>query len=219
MKEVTRKISLDLARKTNARVCFGCQSDYNSRAFLISVFDDGKPYFVDKGVVASVNVKRGDGACWSYMSDVTEDGKVLYVATLWVFEVPGEVTLNLTLNDGEKRITSSSFAIDVAEDLVPEDNIHEIAHNMTLFQQAMDLLADAAKNEEERKSAEYLRVQDEILRNNAEHYRMNAENLRIEAEQIRVKNEEARLQFTEQMLQAFNNLLTLQQIYIDKGEA
>ena len=225
MKEVVRKISLDLTRKTSKRYYFASQSDCNSRVFLISIFDDGMPFKISKGMTASVNVRRADGMSWSYITDITDDGCVYFVATLWTFEVPGETKFTVTLYDGERRITSSPFTVEVAEDLIGEEQSAEVAKNLSMFQQAMDHFAniqekEILRQEEETKrvNAESARESRETSRAAAENARNNNENTRQNNETIRVQNEKARVAITSAMLEGLSNLLTLQQIYIEKGE-
>ncbi len=219
MKEVVRKISLDLSRRTNKRYLFANQTDYNSRVFIISLYDDGKPFFVDKKITALVNILRSDGKSWSYITDVTDDGCVYFVATLWTFEVPGETKFTVTLYDGERKITSSQFIVDVAEDLVGSDHSNEVAENLSLFQQAMDHFAYINENETSRRQNEIERKKEETARVNAEITRMEYEKARSDNEKVRCSNEAARVEITETMIRTLDNLLTLQQIYIDRSEA
>ena len=219
MKEIVRKISLDLSRETNKRYLFASQSDYNSRVFVISLFDDGIPFFVEKSMTALVNILRSDGTSWSYITDVTDDGCVYFVATLWTFEVPGETKFTVTLYDGERKITSSQFIVEVAEDLVGLDHTNEVAENLSLFQQAMEHFANINENESTRQENEIKREKAEKGRDNIEMSRMDAEKTRAEYEAVRCKNEAARVKVTDTMIRALDNLLTLQQIFIERGEA
>ena len=218
MEQVVRRISLDLSRRANKRYFYGNKTEFNSRVFIISFCDDGVPYFVDQKANAIVNVLRSDGKSWSYLSEITEDGCVYFAATLWCFEAPGETKFTVTLYNSKMRITSSPFYIDVADDLAGTQHTDEVAENATLFQQAMENFALTNENETERQQNEKERIEMEIARENAEICRIEEEERRVNAESIRQQNELNRCEVTETMIRTLNNLLTLQQIYIDKGE-
>lgn len=218
MEQVVRRISLDLSRRANKRYFYGNKTEFNSRVFIISFCDDGVPYFVDQKANAIVNVLRSDGRSWSYLSKITEDGCVYFAATLWCFEAPGETKFTVTLYNSKMRITSSPFYIDVADDLAGTEHNDEVAENATLFQQAMENFALTNENEVERQENENERIEAEINRDNGELYRMEEERKRDDAESIRLQNESKRCEVTETMIRTLDNLLTLQQIYIDKGE-
>lgn len=79
--------------------------------------------------------------------------------------------------------------------------------------------AARAYAETARVTAEKAREEAEDGRENREMERMDAEKTRYENEQIRVQNEQARGAVTNAMLEGLDNLLTLQQIYIDMGGA
>ena len=217
MKEVVKRISLDLSRRTNKRYFYGNRNEYNSRIFIIKLYDDGVPYVVNKDVIACVNVLRADGKSWSYITDVTSDGCVYFVSTLWCFEAPGETQYTVTLIDSEMRITSSPFFIDVADDLAGPEHTNEVAENVTLFQQAMEYFASTKEMETERQENEKSRQSAENSRDAAEAQRFRNETDREYRENVRCQNEYERAAVTETMLEALDNLITLQGIYIDRG--
>lgn len=111
--------------------------------------------------------------------------------------------------------------------LTPEDTKKIFDKGPELIKDRFNLLVEYAAIEEgkriaaekERAEAETARVDAEIIRENREMDRMDAERTRYENEQIRVQNEQARGAVTNAMLEGLDNLLTLQQIYIDKGGA
>jgi hypothetical protein len=218
MKQIVRNVSLDLSRRSGKRYFYGNKTEFNSRVFVIRLMDDGVPYVVDKSASAIVNVLRSDGRSWSYLCDITEDGCVYFASTLWCFDAPGETKLTVTLFNSKMRITSAPFYIDVADDLPGTEHSDEIAENVTLFQQAMEHFASINEDESERVENEKQRVNDERARRNAEADRLIREAEREEREAVRCRNEEARIKITESMTEALDNLIYLQQIYIERGE-
>lgn len=210
MKNVIRRVDLDLSRRTNKRFLFANQYDYDSRTFIISLYDDGARYLVEKEITAFVNIKRSDGETWSYIAEVTDEGNVRFVATVWTFEVPGEVQFTVSLYDGQRRITSSQFVVNVLPDFISTVEIDDVAENLSLFRQAMEYFTEINKDEQRRK-------EDEKARDNREISRMDAEKTRNENESMRCKNEAERIWITETLIETLDNLLTLQQIYIDRS--
>lgn len=210
MNNVIRRVDLDLSRRTNKKFLFANQYDYDSRTFIISLYEDGARFFVDRDITAFVNIKRSDGETWSYAAEVTDEGDVSFVATLWTFEVPGETKFTVSLYDGQRRITSSQFVVNVLPDFISSVDIDDVAENLSLFRQAMEYFSEINKDEQERKSAE-------TIRDNRELSRMDAEKTRSDNESIRCRNEADRVEVTETMMVALDNLLTLQQIYIDRS--
>lgn len=217
MKNVIRRVDLDLSRRTNKRFIFANQYDYDSRTFIISLYEDGARYLVDKEVTAFVNIKRSDGETWSYVAEVTDEGNIRFVATLWTFEVAGETQFTVSLYDGQRRITSSQFVVNVLPDFVSSTDIDDVAENLGLFQQAMDYFAEINKDEQNRRKNETARQEAEIARENGEFDRTSAELTRIDNENARCKNEEERDKITETMIIALDNLLLLQKSYIDRA--
>ncbi len=124
MKEITRKISLDLSRKSNVKFVFASQADAESRTFLISLFDDGAPYRIGNGITAAVNVLRADETSSSFLADVTDEGCVKYTAGAWALGVAGITQFSVSLYDANGgRLTSSSFTVNIAPGLYLGEDI------------------------------------------------------------------------------------------------
>lgn len=190
MKDVTRRISLDFTRKSNTRVIFASEADFNSREFIISLFEDGVPYQLDGSGFATVNVCRADGERAGYIADVTDDGCVRYVAGLWAFEVPGEVKISVSIFDGDKkRLTSSYFTVCVEEGLYIGGDIAESDDAHTFLGDLMGIMGQFKNQENQRQSKENERIaneegrtQSDLARDEAELRRANAEKYRESAE-------------------------------------
>lgn len=194
MKQVTRNISLDLSRKSNIRIVFASEADYNSREFIISLHDDGVFYHVDATILATVNVKRPDGASRSYEAEVTNDGRVRYIAGRWDLDVPGDVHLSVSLyGEDDIRITSTFFTVRVEEGIFNGEEISEEDDVYSVFTEMMVSFAGMKSDEVKRVYAENQRVQSENYRAESEQNRINAEKQRRDAEIKRVSGEEGRV--------------------------
>ena len=240
MKEVTRRIELDLSRKNNTRVSFASEADFGSREFIITILDDGIPYPVDKSMTATVNVCRADGTSSAYIVEITDDRQIRYVASLWALSVPGDTRFSVSLYDGEdKKLTTPFFTVCVEEGLYLGNDIQEGDETHTVFTDMINSVAQFEVEEAKRAAAEQERINNESIRvgselgrteaedkrSVAENARVNNENARIEAENARISNEEkrilnenARMQVTDTLMQALAHLITLQEQYIAKGE-
>lgn len=239
MKSVTRKLTLDFQRKNTARVVFASQADLNSRVLVISLYDDGVPYtvFPGTGISAAINVRRPDGTSSSFPADITGMGEVTYTITSWPLGVKGEAQFCVALYDQDgSRLTTAPFTVYVAEGLYLGSEVEEDTENQTAFANMMAEFAawekieqtrnsseiTRSKNESTRENNEKIRITNESSRNNAESvrnsnekYRQDRESARGEAEAIRVANEKTRCQVTEAMLTGLDNLLALQEAYIN----
>lgn len=233
MKEVTRRIELDLSRKSNTRVSFASEADFGSREFIIALFDDGVPYPVDRSLTATVNVCRPDGTGTAYIVDITDDGCIRYVASLWSLKIPGDTRFSVSLYDGDKkRLTTSYFTVNVEEGLYIGSDILAGDATHTAFTDMMNTVAHFKEEEIKRDVAERERINNESIRVEFELTRAGAEGKRVTAEQarakselervaneeLRIRNESARFQVTSTLKAALNNLLDLQKIFIEKGE-
>ncbi len=239
MKKVERHISLDLQRKNNTRVVFASQSDLNSRVLIISLFDDGESYpvFPGTGVTAAINVLRPDGKNNSFSAELLASGEIRYQITSWPLGMAGDAQFCVALYDESgARLTSAPFTVYVAAGLFLGSNIEEDNENQTAFANMMASLANIKSNDEIREANESIRKSNETSRKTAENTRNSQEGGRVNAEKVRVsnedarksnetqrvKNEEARIanesvrcQITDAFLAGLDNLLLIQEAYIN----
>ncbi len=139
MNEVVRRISLDLSRRSNTSLIFSSQLDMNSRVFLITLFDDGKRYYVEGSMTASVNVSRSDGTSAAFVADITDDGCVRYTAGSWALGIAGLTKFSVSLYEGEdKKLTSSCFTVDIAEGLYLGNDLSLNYNEKNTFQSMMN---------------------------------------------------------------------------------
>ena len=193
MKKIIRKISLDLSRRSSVRITFATETDMNAREFLISLYDSGVFYNVDKTCAAAINVRRPDGQSASFLADITDEGLISYTASLWVFAVVGEVELSVSLYyGGDTKITSNRFTVDVAPSLYLGEDIDTSSEEYSLLGELMSEISEIKEVENERVAAETGRALSELSRENNESAREFAESQRSEAEKYRDISEEYR---------------------------
>jgi len=178
MKEVTRSITVDLARRGNVRLIFAKQNDENSRRLHISLTDDGTPYPIASSAQVLISYKRPDQTVGTGEATVLEDGSVEVTLSLWALSITGEVKCSLLIFDGDTRLSSDEFTLDVSESFYNGEEITPQAYS--LLTSHMNKMNDILSAEEERVVAENERVSAEEARNNAEQTRENADNERKE---------------------------------------
>ncbi len=191
MNEIVRKISLDLSRKSNISLMFSSQTDMNSRVFLISLFDDGRPYFISLGTSVAVNVKRSDGTSAAFIAEVTEEGCVKYTAGAWALGMAGETCFSVSLYDGNgQKLTSSCFTVDVAPGLYLGLEVGEDDEEQNIYDSMMNKFAESIAQAENAQKAAEKGAEDamhavqyaETYAGKAEAYAQNAQNFAYNAE-------------------------------------
>ena len=170
MKEVSKKITVDLSRKGNVRPIFAVQKDNGVRRINIKITDDGVPYPVSDGTAVILNYKHSDNLCGAIAAEAV-NGEVTVVLDSDVLALPGNTLCTVSLYDDKKnKITTSEFCLDVSEEFVFEDtdvNSPEYTLWDSIFAQMSAILI----RESEREEAESLREFWESARQSAEEIR------------------------------------------------
>lgn len=187
MTQITKKLTVDLARQGNARAIFATQNDKDSRSLEITLTDDGKPYTIPSGSCVVLNCVRPDEASATFLASTTEDGVVTVTLGLWALSVAGEVKCSVSVFDGEeKRLTSSTFIIEVAKTLCDDDTETD-PESESLLAQLVASSVNAEESEAARRRAEEQRIEAENARALAEEARVTSESSRADWESNRVK--------------------------------
>ena len=207
MTEIIKTITVDLARQGNTRLIFARQNDSKSRRLRIQLTDNGTVYPVPDGAAVTVSFLRPDGQSEAFMADVAENGCVEITLSCWALAVSGSVRCAVSLfADGDKKLTSSDFYLDVIDELYAGDDVSEDA-SYSLLTGLLAKVAEAETAELAREKAETARVEAEAerieaeadrvtkdaSRSNAESARMTIESKRVSAERQRVDAENARV--------------------------
>ena len=198
MKEISRKITVDLSRRGGTRQSFAVQNDKGTRNLRISLTDDGSPYRIGVGTVAALNYKRPDGICGAQSASVV-DGDVCVTLQAPAIGAIGNTVCTVSLFDGDgNKLTSSEFSLDVSEEIYSGEALDETPE-YTLLDGVFSRLAEfetreakRATAEEKRESAEAERKAIEAGRKIAESERCASETERQIAESERASAEENR---------------------------
>ena len=222
MKNIERKISLDFSIKSKTNISFSNQSDFNSRVFLITLFDDGVLYKPDLTDTAYVNVLRSDGTNSAFSAEITSNGLVKYTAGSWALGVAGITSFSVSIRDsGNRKLTSSPFTIDIAPGLYLGEDVNSNENLPSVFEDMMMEIAGVKLAESERIAAEDKRNNSEIIRiahekerTNNEKERIGNEEERMTNENMRVLNEDLRAKITSAIIEGVDNLLSIQNKFI-----
>ncbi len=200
MTEITRKITVDLARRGNVRLIFARQNDFNSRRIVVNLTDGGVPFKVEKTNVAIFNFARPDGESGAFAGQIEDDGSVSIVLGGWPLSVVGEVKCSLSIfSDDEKKLTSADFYLDVeialyiGEDITEDEDYSMLTALMSEISKIN--VVERARHEAEvnRSYAENSRVMAENKREDNEYVRKYAEDMRKKAELARESAEASRV--------------------------
>ena len=194
MTEITRKITVDLARRGNSRLIFARQNDFNSRKIVINLTNAGVPFGIKKNCSVLVNFSRPDGESAAFCGDVEDDGSVSIVLGSWQLAVVGEVKCSVSIfSSNEKKLTSADFYLDVETALYTGDEI-SADESYSVLVGLMSEMSKINSAEEARDEAEKQRISDEVLRESAEAQRQSNEIIRDACEAIRIQADNERAQ-------------------------
>ena len=187
MAEITKSIEVDVAKLNTFKAIVAKQGDNLSRYLKVQLLNETEPFNVDKEASASINVERIDGQAKAFAGTVNADGTVTVPIAAWVLEIEGQAKCSVSITVGDKRLTSTTFYVEVQPAEFYNGSISEDEHIDLLLQ-----LLKAAENEDARMTAETARQTAETVRINAEAARQAAETTRQTKEAERVGAETAR---------------------------
>ena len=168
MKEICKKISVDMSRKSGTRLIFTRQNDVGARKLLITLTDGGAPYIPEYDCSVSFNFKRSDMVAGAVAASVAEDGTVIVILPQVALGVTGETVCSVSVYDSEKnRLTSSDFYLEVAEELYSGENVDD-QPDYSLLQSLFTEVAKFSKAEASRGLAEREREANEKARVDAD---------------------------------------------------
>ena len=116
MAEITKALSIDVARANVFQAVVAKQNDSNSRFLEVTIMNEGAPIEIAQNSTVTINAAREDGNSKSFLGTVGSDGKVVVPLTNWMLALDGNVRCDITIVDSENRkLTTTSFMIAVEE--------------------------------------------------------------------------------------------------------
>lgn len=195
---------------------FAKEGDYRSRGILLQILDKGKEIDTT-GIIVEFFAKPRDGKVYVVEATPvdTTKGKYEIVYPSSILQ-PGVVQCEIRLvkmtdDEIEEIITTKTFNLKVYKTIADEDIFEGID-----IEPFVEILVQAAINEEERIAAENERIQAENVRKSSENTRelneqtrIQNENIRQSTEQTRQQNEAIRQQNEQQRIDLYNALKDL----------
>ena len=127
MSQITKEITVDVARKTRFQaLVVAKQNDDNSRFLKITVCNDGARLTVSSTSTATINAERADGQSKAFRATINDDGTVTAPLTCWMLDVDGVLRCSISIiSANDQKLTSTSFSIDVERAEYSGDDISQ----------------------------------------------------------------------------------------------
>lgn len=113
MATTTDIISLDVAEQNLLPPIQAKQYDADSRFITAQLMNKGVNYSVESGNSVYINIRRADGEIDSFSGTRNSDGTVTVPISEWALEIAGKVYASISIVNGDSRLTTLSFQIDV----------------------------------------------------------------------------------------------------------
>jgi len=115
MTSITRSIIIDVARKNQIPDVVAKSGDIASRFINATIKNDGVTYVIDPTSTILLDVLRPDGQRDAFACELNQDGTVKAPLTQWVLGCYGKVKASISIINGDQRLTTTNFIIDVQE--------------------------------------------------------------------------------------------------------
>ena len=126
MAQITKEITVDVARKNLFQAIVAKQYDENSRFLKVTICNEGVKINVPTTATVVINAERADETAGAYMGEVNEDGTVTVPLTSWMLGLDDMVRCSISIIDAEEqKLTSTTFTIDVERAEVSNEDITE----------------------------------------------------------------------------------------------
>lgn len=125
MPKVTKRICLDVAKNNRAETIFAKQYDYNSRFVTATICNNGERIVVQPSAQVVFNVRREDDLAKAFLGTVNANGTVTVPLTSWALELGGIISCSISVVENERKLTTTSFAINIEDVEYSGENITE----------------------------------------------------------------------------------------------
>lgn len=152
MATITKEIRVDVARRNNFAIV-AKQNDRASRFLKVTLCNEAYPIKIDESATVILNAERKDGSSAAFAGEVNPDGTVTVPLTSWILALEDETRCSVSIldADGQRRLTSTAFAVHVEAAEVSNDDITEDENYDILLRLIEDCRSAA---EEARRAAE-----------------------------------------------------------------
>ena len=126
MAQITKEITVDVAKRNLFQAIVAKQNDTDSRYLKATICNDGAKIEVPAAATAVLNVLRADGQAKAYAGTVNSDGTVTVPLPAWALALDDTVACSISIIAGDtQKLTTTSFSIDVQQAEYEGDNVSE----------------------------------------------------------------------------------------------
>lgn len=144
MKNISKRIKIDLYSPTTYEVVKTQQGDNNSRIIEFEIYEKGEPYIISDTVLFTVEGTRGDGSSFIIDDYMVNDNIVSVVLTYDVLRYPGNIVAKLVMYEGDAILSTTAFKICCEKYVVDKDNI--VKENQNLIDYLVNRIKDLQYN-------------------------------------------------------------------------
>lgn len=136
MAQISKEITLDVAKKNLFQAIVAKQNDSNSRFLKCTLCNEGVRINVPSSATAIINAERADNTSAAYMGTVNDDGTVTVPLTEWMLALDDIVRCSVSIIDtDEQKLSSTSFYIEVesceySDEDISQDENYDILINL-----------------------------------------------------------------------------------------
>lgn len=114
MAQITKEITVDVAKKNLFQAIVAKQNDSNSRFLKVTLCNEGDKIEVPSNATALINAERADDGSKAFAGTVNGDGTVTVPLTNWMLELDDIVRCSISIiGSDEEKLTSTSFSVEV----------------------------------------------------------------------------------------------------------
>ena len=114
MAQITKEITVDVAKKNLFQAIVAKQNDNNSRFLKVTLCNEGVKIEIPSSATAIINAERADNSSKAFAGTVNSDSTVTVPLTNWMLGLDDVVRCSISvIGSYEQMLTSTSFSIDV----------------------------------------------------------------------------------------------------------
>lgn len=130
MAQITKEITVDVAKKNLFQAIVAKQNDSNSRFLKVTLCNEGDKIEVPSNATALINAERADDGSKAFAGTVNGDGTVTVPLTNWMLELDDIVRCSISIiGSDEEKLTSTSFSVEVEAAETTSSDISDISED------------------------------------------------------------------------------------------
>lgn len=144
MAQITKEITVDVAKKNSFQAIVAKQNDNNSRFLKVTLCNEGEKIEVPSTATVLINAERADSSSKAFAGTVNADGTVTVPLTNWMLKLDDAVRCSISVIDSdEQKLTSTSFSLDVeaaeyeGSDATDDDDYDNAANKINTIAEAV----------------------------------------------------------------------------------